>query len=115
MRASRFPLLFLILPWVAFGRMVHDGRIVSRLPLGPEERAALSKSSAGSPVHHWPHPTGHRELAALLVDFSDAPADFADFDEALAYTRQSLKEWGALSEDQILHIARHGFGGVFHR
>ena len=76
--------LILCLPFIVPARMVHQGRIVDRLPMAPEERTALAKSGAAIP-HYWPHPTGARTLAALLVDFSDSPADFtpAEVDSCL--------------------------------
>lgn len=42
----------------------------------------------------------------------DAPADFPSFEAATDYYRLALKEWGALTEEQILHLARHGFRQV---
>lgn len=68
----------------AWSKVVYHGKVVRQLPMEPGEAAglALSKSSNGSknpataPGHFWPHPTGVRPMLALLVDFSDAPADF---------------------------------------
>ncbi|MBS0307781.1 MAG: alpha/beta hydrolase [Proteobacteria bacterium] len=45
-----------------------------------------------------------RELGQRSID---APVDFARFEDALAYYRLSLREWGGLSEEQIVHVARH--------
>ncbi|MBI1891776.1 MAG: alpha/beta hydrolase [Burkholderiales bacterium] len=50
-----------------------------------------------------------KELGQRSVD---APADFPSFEAAVDYYRLALKEWGALTEEQILHLCRHGFRQV---
>ncbi len=67
--------LFFLALCTVQGRAIYHGKQVRQLPWQPSEIHPLSKTSAVA-EHYWPHPTGSRPLVALLVDFSDAPADF---------------------------------------
>ncbi|MDB5050555.1 MAG: hypothetical protein JWO30_3626 [Fibrobacteres bacterium] len=68
--------LFFLIASTAQGRVVYHGKQVRQLPWQESEIRPLAKTGA-LPDHFWPHPVGVRPMLALLVDFSDAPADFS--------------------------------------
>lgn len=91
----------LALPRFAFLGTSMGGMVGMRLGMtAPERLTKLILNDVGPEIR-----------LAVLKEIGEratgAPTDFASFDAALEYCRQALREWGALSDEQIGRLARH--------
>jgi M6 family metalloprotease-like protein len=101
-------LMVSVLAFQGFTRAVHNGKTVRQLPMQADERACLGKASTGAFPHYWPHPAGIRPLLALLVDFTDAPADFSKADVDSMLNSPGYKRFGnnGSVRDYFLDVSR---------